>query len=259
MNVKKDLECIIMSFDEPTYGCCLESIKRQTFQPARIARVNGVTPISDSIMKRHEIMELPFSVKVDADMILYPECFTVLYTALKTKLKAGENKYYAVTAFLEDPLIGRMGAIHLERTELVKEVNVPDVIGCDRVLREKMKRKGFEILEVQSIVGEHWSDWSTSAVFKRHARMGQKHFYYRDKHHEDWIKNLGDKWINKKNDTAFLALLGYCYGLLTPDVIEKDGNAFMIEEWEAVEELIRDKVIPKPKQLWSQQNETGTS
>jgi hypothetical protein len=261
MKVMKDLECIIMYCGEPTYDYCLQSVKTQTIQPKRIIRIDNVSPISESINARHEAMELPFSVKVDSDMILYPECFEILYKALKnwpdekTKKLSRElniplRKRYAATGMLKDPFIGIMGAVHMEKTELVRSIIVEDVIGCDRFVREKMKKRGYHIHEIESVMGEHWCDWSDEAIFKRHVRVGQKHFYYRDRHHNDWIRNIGRSWIEKKEDSAFLALLGYCYGLLNPDDREKDLN-FMNDEWAAVVELMHDKVIPKAKQIWS--------
>lgn len=257
MKVIKDLECIIMFCEEPTYLYCLESVKAQTFQPKRIVRIENVTPINESINARHEAMELAYSVKVDADMFLYPECFEKLYRQFEAIDMDKLNKYYAVTGMLLDPFIGKMGAIHMEKTDLVRRVIVEDMIGCDRILREKMKKRGYHIFELPSIVGEHWCDYSAEAIFKRHIRVGQKHFYYRDKHHEDWVRNIGKLWVENKNDSAFLALLGYCFGLLTPDDTEK-GLRFMEEEWAAVEELIRDGVLPKPKQLWSLRDKSTT-
>jgi len=246
MKVIKDLECIIMSCEEPTYYYCLESVRAQTYSPNRIARIENVSPLSDSINQRHQIMELKYSVKVDADMFLYENCFESLYNALKEN----NGRYYAATGMLLDPFIGKMGAVHMEKTKLVQHILVEDVIGCDRFVREKMKKKGYTILELDEIVGEHWCDWSDEAIFKRHVRVGQKHFYYRDKHHEDWVKSIGKKWIKENSNAAFLALMGYCYGLLTPDASEKDFT-FMGEEWPAIVELMEDKVIPKVKDLWS--------
>lgn len=242
----KDLECMIMTCGEATYQKCLDSVKRQTLQPKRIVTIENYYPINESINKRHEEMTHPFSVKVDADMVLYEECFDALYTALKN----ASDEHYAVTGMLLDPFIGSMGAVHMERSELVKHITVSDEIGCDRLIREEMKKRGYKILELQDIVGEHWCDWSPEAIFKRHVRVGQKHFYFRDKHHEDWIRNIGGRWINDDNASAFLALLGYCYGILTPDDREKGGD-FMDEEWEAVEELIKDGVVPKIDRLCS--------
>lgn len=240
----KDLECIIMHCGEETLEYCRESIEGQTYRAAKVVMVSGISPLDASLNQRHRLMELSYSVKVDADMVLYPDCFETLYKVLSQS----EPHVYAVTGMLYDPLIGKMGAVHMERTAYVKDVRFPDVIGCDRHLRKVMAERSYYIYELKDIVGEHWSDWSAEAVFKRHMRIGQKHLHYRNNHHDDWIRNLGERWMNEKNGTAFLAILGYCHGLLTRDEHEK-GMDYGENEWLEIKALIKDSVIPKPTEL----------
>jgi len=243
----QDLECIVMHNGETTIQYCLDSIHEQTLKAASIETVSFISPINESINKRHELMSLPYSIKVDADMVLYPHCFDFLYR----KIKQSNKNIYAVTGMLEDPFIGLMGAVHMEKTELVKDINIPDVIGCDRYLRNFMLKKGNAIQEFQETVAQHWSDWSEEAIFKRHVRVGQKLAYYKTQHYDDWILEIGHRWMEWNRDSPFLALLGLCYGLLTPDQKEK-GKGFADKEWELVQRLMKYKVIPKADYLYSQ-------
>ncbi len=244
MGKVKDLECTIIHYGEETLGYCRDSVENQTYGAAKVITVSGISPLSASLNQRHKLMELPYSVKVDADMVLYPDCFETLYKVLSR----AEPHVYAVTGMLFDPLIGRMGAVHMERTAYVRDVTFPDVIGCDRHLRKVMAEQNYHIYELEDIVGEHWSDWSAEAVFKRHMRVGQKHLHYRNNHHKDWIRSIGEKWIGENSGTAFLALLGYCHGLLTRDEHEK-GEGYGDEAWAEVKMLIKDSVVPKPTEL----------
>ena len=236
-----DLECIVMSCGEPTFEKCVESIKLQTYQPAKMSVIQNVSPINESINARHAAMKLPFSVKVDADMVLYSDCFEIMYE----KLKSLSLSHYAVTALLNDPYIGSMGAVHMERTEAVKEIHVPCIIGCDRYVRNRKKKQNEYIWEMSNVVGEHWCNWSVESVFKRHLRVGQKLAYYKGQHYGDWIKEIGDKWYTDDSDDAFIALLGICHGLMTHDDKEK-GVDFADKEWQRVKTLIEKGVIPEP-------------
>jgi len=249
--IAEDLECIVMYSGEDTIKQCLESISKQTLQPFKFETVGFVSPINESINKRHELMSLPYSIKVDADMILYPHCFDFLYR----KIKQSNKNIYSVTGMLDDPFIGFMGAVHMEKTKLVKDINIPDIIGCDRCLRTFMLKKGYAIQEFQEVVAQHWCDWSEEAIFKRHVRVGQKLAYYKTQHYDDWILEIGHRWMEWNRDSPFLALLGLCYGLLVPDQKEK-GKGFADKEWETVKNLISRKVIPKADYLYSQKGKT---
>jgi len=178
---------------------------------------------------------------VDADFILYPNCFEVLY---KTMRKKGRG-YYAVSGLVEDTFMGPIGGIHLERSALVKPLQVPNVIGCDRFIQKEMEKRGYKFYESRQVLARHKVDWSWQNVFSRYFRVGQKHLFYRTQRHEDYIKNIGRKWI-EGDSVAFLALLGYCHGLLTPNDKEK-SKGFAEEEIKQVESLIGYKVIPRPE------------
>ena len=242
--IAEQLECMIMYCGEPTIDCCITSIEDQTLLPSRITVIEDVTPLSESINERHRSMMKPFSVKVDADCVLYKDCFAILYRAM---MKRGD-KCYATSVQTLDPFVGQEGGIHLERSALLKDLVVPDLIGCDRWIRQVMEQRGYEFYEMDHLMAEHWSDWSWQHVFEKSMRMGQKHLYYKNKRHE-WVRGFAKRWL-KGNPTAFIAILGYCYGLLTPDDKEK-GPGFAQDELGIVAGLVKDGVIPEPDALWS--------
>lgn len=237
-----DLECFVMSCGEPTVDECLARIEKQTYLPKRTTVIEGKTPLHESINALHEAMSLSIVVKVDADMMCKPRCFERLYTALRGSSK----NYYASAGILIDPFLGRIGAIHMMQSKLVKSVQIPNIIGCDRWLRSHMLKLGYELLELKATCAEHWCDWSAKAVFARHVRVGQKDAYYSGKHYLTWISSLRDKWITTNNPACYLAFIGYCYGLLTQDSNEKHPD-FINKEWGQIEDLMELGVIPKVK------------
>jgi len=241
--MKKDvidnLECSIMWCGEPTFAECLASIKAQTYTPSHIEIIKDVSPLNVSINTRHNKLKKKYSVKVDADMILYPCCFEILY---KKIMELGDS-YWSVSVMLEDPFIGKMGGVHIQRSEYIKNVTVPNIIGCDRFLSDLMKKQGYKWLEIKQAYGEHKCDWSHETVFKRHMRMGQKHAYFKSYRHNDWIRSIGRKWL-EGNPQAFTALAGYCHGLLTYASTEKDKH-FGKFEYEKYETLMKEGIVPK--------------
>ena len=234
-----DLECTIMFCGEPAFlfDNCLEKVRNQTFLPKKIEVIENISPINEAVTMRHRKMDLPYSIKVDADMILRPACFEILYKAIKNS----SIHCWAVSALLTDSLQDTIGAIHIQKTEYLKDVVVPNVLGCDRWLAEEMKKQGLFHQELPVVLGEHRSDWSLEAAFKRFVRVGQKEAYFRMTKAGVTAKKLSAKW-NEGSGVAGLALIAYCYGLLTPDKKEK-GKDFMNDEWGRIEKLIEDKVI----------------
>ena len=234
-----NLEASIMWCGEETFKECLESVKSQTFKPAHIEIIKDVRPINESVNARHGKLKKKYSVKVDADMILDPKCFEVLYK----KIVGLGDEYWAVSVMLDDPFIGKMGGVHIQRSEYIQDIVLPNIMGCDRYLVDLMKRKGFKHLELEEIFGIHKCDTDPETVFKRHLRMGQKHRCFKSVRHEDWVKNIGHKWLDKNDTWAFIALVGYCLGLTKPGFTEKD-EYFGSIEWMQIKELIDAKVIP---------------
>jgi len=235
----EDLECTVMWCGEPTLDECLASIDGQSYLPAYVDIIRDVSPLNESINERHRRMSRKFSVKVDADFILRKNCFQVLYETMK------ENglEYYAVSGLVDDTFMGPIGGVHLERTACVKNIEVPNVIGCDRWLSNQARARGYKFYETHQVLAEHRVDWSWENVFTRYFRLGQKHTYFSTHRHDDYIRKIGERWIYNKNRLAFVALTGYCYGLFVPDNEEK-GKNFGKEELEAVRKLIKRGVIP---------------
>ena len=236
----KDLECSIIWMGEPTFDACYKSIERQTYVPDYIHIIKDISPLNEAINERHRRMGGVFSVKVDADFILYPECFETLYKAMQKK---GE-RYYAVSGLVNDTFMGPIGGVHLERSALVKPIKVPNVIGCDRYIQKVMLKKGYAFYEISKVLGEHVVDWSLENVFSRYFRVGQKHSHFGTKRHNDYIKSIGRKWM-EGDRKAFIALMGYCHGLFIHDSEEK-GKGFAKEKIQQVKRLIKEGVIPKP-------------
>lgn len=233
----EDLECTIMHTGEPTIDECLEAVRNQTYRPSKIRMIENVSPLNESINERHRSLKLPFSVKVDADMILYPDCFKTLYKAIK----GSSARCWGVSARLLDPFIGEMGGVHIQRSDLIRDIKVPNIIGCDRWLMKEMQKKGYLHKEIPRVLGTHKCDWSLENIFKRHVKLGQKQAYHKNTKYEDIVERMKDNW-ERGNKKIFLALIGYSYGLLVPSVVERDEH-FMAEEWERIKELIESKVI----------------
>jgi len=234
----EDLECHVMYCGEPTIDCCLRSIEQQTYLPSRMVIIEDVSPINESINERHRSLELPYSVKVDADCVLYKKCFEKLYTNM---MKRGEL-CYATSVRTLDPIIGNEGGLHLERSEYIRDLEVPNIIGCDRYIRAEMERKGYEFYEMEDVLAEHWEDWSWKTVYKRFMRMGQKGLFFRSKRYYD-IRSVAKRWLKNGNIMAYFALAGYFHGLVTPDSSEKDLS-FASEELGMLADQLKYRVHP---------------
>lgn len=233
----KDLETMIMYTGETTYKECMGSVRRQTYQPARTIVIENVFPLNSSINERHRRMELPYSIKVDADMILYQGAFEALYKEIK---QLG-TEYWGISGMLLDPFLDEMGGVHIQRTEYLKDIEVPNRIGADRWLAKLMKSKGYKHKEFPVVLGEHRSDWSLEAIFKRHVRVGQKDIYFQSAK-KGLIENKLIQKVQAGNRRARLALFGYQYGLTVPDKKEKGAN-YMEKEWIRVEQFINEGAI----------------
>lgn len=233
----EDLECTVIHTNEPTVDACLESVRNQTYRANKIRIIKDVFPLNESINERHRSLELPFSVKVDADMVLYPNCFAALYKAIKSS----DARCWGISAKLLDPFLGEMGGVHIQRSDWIRNIRVPNVIGCDRWLMKEMEQKGYFHKEVPMVLGEHRCDYSLENIFKRHIKLGQKQACHKNTLYEDIVGRMKSSWI-KGNEKTFLALLGYSYGLLTPSIEEKD-KGFADKEWKRVKKLIASKVI----------------
>ncbi len=233
-----DLECCIISVGEPTLLDCARSVLAQIYLPAHRYAIFNVSPLNESINAYHRKMRKKFSVKVDADFILHEDCFERLY---ETILEKGDG-YYCVSGLVEDPFFGPIGGIHLYRTEYVKDFVVPDRIGCDRFLDAEMRSRGYRFHEIQTVLAEHSVNGNWENVFARYFRSGQKHTHYGTHRHEDYVKNMGRKWM-EGNKMAFVALISYCHGLLSPNDKEKGLN-FAEKEIAMMKSLIKKGTVP---------------
>jgi len=237
MKTIDDLECCIISIGEPTLMDCARSLIVQTYLPSHRYTIFNVSPINESINVYHCKMKKKFSIKVDADFILHEDCFEKLY---ETMLEKG-SEYYCVSGLVEDPFFGPIGGVHLYRTEYVKGIVMPDMIGCDRYLNDMMKSGGSKFYEIQKVLAEHRVCWSWENVFARYFRAGQKHLYYGTRRHDDYVKNMGRKWM-EGNRLAFVGLCGYVLGLFTPAGREK-GIGFAKKEIAMMKRLIEKGVV----------------
>ena len=233
-----DLECCIISIGEPTLVDCARSLIMQTYLPAHRYTILNVSPLNESINAYHSKMQRKYSIKVDADFILHEDCFERLY---ETILEKGDE-YYCVSGLVEDPFFGPIGGIHLYRTEYVKDFTMPDRIGCDRFLDTEMRSRGYRFHEIQTVLAEHRVNGKWENVFARYFRSGQKHTHYGTHRHEDYVKNMGRKWM-EGDRMAFIGLCGYTLGFFTPDDKEKDID-FAKKEIAIMSMIIKKGVVP---------------
>ena len=238
MKTIDDLECCIISIGESTLVDCARSLIMQTCLPAHRYTILNVSPLNESINAYHRKMRKKFSVKVDADFILHEDCFEMLY---ETMLEKGDE-YYCVSGLVEDPFFGPIGGIHLYRTEYVKDFVVPDRIGCDRLLDAEMRSRGHRFHEIQTVLAEHRVNGKWENVFARYFRAGQKHTHYGTHRHEDYVKNMGRKWM-EGDRMAFIGLCSYVLGLFTPDDKEK-GIGFAKREIAMMSMIVEKGVVP---------------
>ena len=84
----------------------------------------------------------------------------------------------------------------MSRTQTMKGVRIPNIIGADRWLRDEMISKGYKYEETQNVLADHSPGYTLESAFKRYFRVGQKSLYYGDKRIK-WAKILARKWLKK--------------------------------------------------------------
>lgn len=227
-----NLECSITHYGEPTFDECYRSVKMQTYKPIQIHVIRGVKPVSASINKRHRLMRREFSVKVDADMILHRTAFEKLYKFLAKK----GNNFWAVGARIQDILVGPIGSVQIHRTALIKDIVIPDVLGCDRVLIDIMKTRGYQYAELPEPVGSHVCGKNLKDVFRKFYRTGVKCREFNDDRKME-VHRLGKRWMKLGDKLAFYALAGFFAGLFGKGR-SHEGNHLGLKEADFLKKLV---------------------
>jgi hypothetical protein len=211
--VSSDVSAVVLTIGEPTTQRALDSLTRQSLQPAEVVIVKDVRPFQKAINQGAAGVTTPFFVQVDSDMVLDPDCLEQLRKRMRPKI--GE-----VVGLLRDPLMGRVMGIKLYRTECFRQVSMPDTITPDtdhyQLIRARgwkgtLARRGLrtQLNEVLAL-GEHNPSYTPEYTYNKYLLEGRR-YYYRQSH-------LGIRWHFAKlehstHPSALIAQIGLAHGI----------------------------------------------
>lgn len=190
---------------------CLASLERQTLRPAKIEKVENVTPLSKAFAERLRKARTKYYIQVDADMVLHRHCVETLYNMMQRNPKC-----FLAKGLLRDDIIGKIGFIKLWNREAIGDTKVRDVIGCDRDFEKRLKEKGFVEERIERILGHHINTFDRKSTFFKYKRKAEKAQAFGDPY--QWMvgsiaKNLDREW----SLMSYYALAGYFAGLYNPE------------------------------------------
>ena len=161
---------LVLNIGELTKQRAIDSIKAQTHQLTEIVEVSNITPFHQAINKGISRINTEFFIQCDADMILDLDCVEVM-------LKHITNKIAVVAAYLDDPILGKIQAVKLFRTECFQYVKFPNHISPDTECLLQLTKNGwgytfakraeFQFNHPVDVLGEHKPNYSLHYTFHK--------------------------------------------------------------------------------------------
>jgi len=163
----------VVTVGEPTLEKCLDALRNQTLPLERIEVISNIAGIHNALNKVHELVREDYFLRVDADMVLVPECVEILYSQI-----IKDPTIAIVSGALDDDLLGPIYGINMYRASAVKQFVFPDFIGSDAELAEYIKSNSFRNEILNQVLGSHKPYFDRGSIFQRFEREGQKAVFY---------------------------------------------------------------------------------
>jgi hypothetical protein len=180
---RRDVTALVLTIGESSTERALESVRRQTLQPAETLVVEGVTPFSAALRTGVDRIETPFFVQVDADMVLDDDCLERLRAAVTDE--AG-----IVVGQLRDPLIGTIAGVKLFRRGCFDVAQLRDSIAPDVDFYWDIATQGWLTLYLLSYpparggaphtFGDHLPALTPAYTYATYYLLGCRYFQRRD-------------------------------------------------------------------------------
>lgn len=214
----------VLSRNEPTLKDCIYALeKNKYFDQVQVEFIKNISPVNEALNTILDRVDTPYYVQVDADMVLYPFALGRLITDIISAPK----DVWMIDYTLYDTLFHRnVSGIKIFRSELSKQAQYENVIGCDVDHNEKMISLGFKMIQhcgfEHDVLGKHVISSPQIAYKACYDRANR----YRMREIEDkrnymkWIFDyfqLFIDWYTETEDLRYLwGWMGLNHGILSP-------------------------------------------
>jgi len=173
-----DLSAVVLSIGEATLKRALDSVRAQRPPLYEVIVVRDVTPFHRAINVAATMVQTPFFVQVDSDMVLDPDCVTRLRAEVTedTGIVVGQ---------LRDPLMGQVRGVKLFRAACFDVEGMPDTTTMDTDFANAIERRGWHtryILDPNDetgirhpSLGEHDPSYTLLYTFHKYRLEGRRH------------------------------------------------------------------------------------
>jgi hypothetical protein len=176
-----DVTAVLLTLGETSTARARDSVRAQTFRPADVVTVSGVTPFFKALTEGVALVETPFLLQVDADMVLHRTCLERLRASMtpETGIAVGQ---------LRDPLIGTISGVKLFRRECFDDVALRDSVTPDVDFSFDLLARGWLTLHplwygpdaALRAFGDHLPDFTPTYTYATYALLGSRYFLRRN-------------------------------------------------------------------------------
>jgi len=230
-----DVTGLVLTIGEKTTQRAIKSLKKQTLPLKKIVVIKNTSPFHRSMNKGIAQVKTPFFLQCDADMIPDPDC-------VATMLKFMRPDIGIVKGMLFDPLMSKIQAIKMFRTECFKNTKFPNNISPDTECLLRLKKLGWGHIFAKrkrrrhqhdpDVLGCHQPEYTPAYTFKKFKLLGSR-MRYRDYYGE--FDATMKKLRNSPHPMSLIAMVALSHGLffdkrkdgLKPAKIMKDYNILM--------------------------------
>ena len=167
------IDALVISIDEPQLDRCLKAVHGQPF--LRVIHVNGIIPESEAVNHALKRVSSEWVMKVDGDIILYPNALETVMKYMEKDLSPQVCGYYfGLKDTFMDCDIGFCGVL---RTQPYQSVKRKDKMNGDLNVVIELRKQGWfvrKLLKEGIIIGTHFDKPDEFQVFGRFYRSGKR-------------------------------------------------------------------------------------
>ncbi len=232
---------LVLTVGEPTMKAAIESLRLQTVPCDEIVVVRGITPFHRAMNEGISRIRTEFFVQCDADMVLDPDCVEMM-------LRFQHDEDAVWIGYLSDELLGTVQAVKMFRTSCVREQPFSDHISSDTQLINRLVDRGWKYRFVRrdrprfghapEVLGAHRPSYTPLYTFEKFRLEGARVAY---RGVFDEFDACLTKLAQGDHPMARIALIGFCYGLLSRRIDDGLRPCTRSPEFELLEKLLSSR------------------
>lgn len=169
---RTQIGALIVSSDEPQLERCLQAVKGQTVPFSSITHINNIIPENVAFNKGMEKAVENWVLKIDGDMILYPNALEIISPYVKDDMNIFMYSFGLFDTFLNAPIMGC--GVFLR--PLFQFFRYKNVLANDSRTGRKLLRLGYSRKTFRRIlIGTHCSEPDEFQIFRRFYTTGVKY------------------------------------------------------------------------------------